>query len=101
MFGVIDDTVMTYLSKTGISMLPRAPPDMKIPLAMPRLEDKILRPKNLPPLVEVSLNSDIALDKDKATPHPAHHGEPHQEPDGNFCKALQGKTSQRDFVGAI
>ena len=77
---VIDDllpmhiyVVITYLSKTGISMLPRAPPDMKIPLAMPRLEDKILRPKNLPPLVEVSLNSDVALDKDKATPHPTHH----------------------------
>ena len=57
--------------------------------------------KNLPPLVEVSLDSDIALDKDKATPHPTHHGKPHQEPDGNFCKALQGKTSQKDFLGAI
>ena len=74
-------------------MLPRAPPDMKIPLAMPRLEDNILRAKNLPPLVEVSLNSDIALDKDKATPHPTHHGEPHQEPDGNFCKALKEKEN--------
>ena len=74
-------------------MLPRAPPDMKIPLAMPRLEDNILRAKNLPPLVEVSLNSDIALDKDKAAPHPTHHGEPHQEPDGNFCKALKEKEN--------
>ena len=66
---------------------------MKIPLAMPRLEDNILRAKNLSPLVEVLLNSDIALDKDKAAPHPTHHGEPHQEPDGNFCKALKEKEN--------
>ena len=31
------------LSKTGISMLPRAPPDMKMPLAIPRLRGQYIK----------------------------------------------------------
>ena len=66
---------------------------MKIPLAIPRLIgwhiQKAILWKSIwsflcrtaeAPLVEVSLNCDIALYEDEATTHPSHHWEPGKEP---------------------
>ena len=67
-FCVVEDTVITYLSKTGISMLPRAPPDMKIPLAMPRLRDNILRQKICHLLLKYRWT--VTLPWTRTRPHP-------------------------------
>ena len=44
--------------------------------------------ENIQPLVKVSLDGDIALDKDKPTAHPAHYWEPDQEPGGQNLEAV-------------
>ena len=56
--------------------------------------------ENVRPLVEVSLNGDIALHKNKSTARPTHHCEPDEEP-GRQDQGLllKGKVLDRSSTG--